>query len=195
MTEIDMSGTIVPKSDQMNADDLIIGPITIRVSKVSANPSSAEQPISIYYDGDQGKPYKPCKSMRRVLVTIWGNDGAAYPGRSMTLYRDPSVTWGGMAVGGIRISHMSDMAEPVTMALTATKQSRKPYRVLPLVIDPIDTYAKEFGRSIKTDGFAAWWAETEARRTELNIPQDRAAKMLGAATKRIEELKNANSGA
>ncbi len=37
-----------------------------------------------------------------------------------------------MAVGGIRISHMSDIAEPITMALTATKGSRKPFTVRPL---------------------------------------------------------------
>jgi len=37
-------------------------------------------------------------------------------------------------VGGIRISHMSHITEPVTLALTATKKVRKPFRVLPLVI-------------------------------------------------------------
>jgi len=46
------------------------------------------------------------------------------------------VTWGGMAVGGIRISHMSHMEGPVVLALTATKKARKPYKVLPLVIEP-----------------------------------------------------------
>lgn len=103
----DLSATIDPKSNQMNADDLIGGPKTITITRVSANQSSTEQPIAISYQGDNGKPYFPCKSMRRVLVSVWGKDGAAYAGRSLTLYRDPTVTWGGLAVGGIRISHMS----------------------------------------------------------------------------------------
>jgi hypothetical protein len=129
----DLSLTIAPKSDQLNADDLIAGPRTIRITKVSANPESAEQPVSIFYEGDGGKPYRPCKSMRRVLVHVWGKDGNSYPGRSLTLYRDPDVTFGGLAVGGIRISNMSHIKEPQVMALTATKKSRKPFKVLPLI--------------------------------------------------------------
>lgn len=125
----DLSLTITPKSDQLNADDLIAGPMTIRITKVTACPGSAEQPIAIYFDGDNGKPYKPCKSMRRVLVQVWGKDGMSYVGRRMTLYRDQNVMFGGVAVGGIRISHMSDIDSAVTLALTATRASRKPYTV------------------------------------------------------------------
>lgn len=131
----DLSQTITPKSDQLNADDLIAGPRTITITKVAGRPNSPEQPIAISFEGDAGKPYLPCKSMRRVLVHLWGNNGEAFVGRCMTLYRDPSVQFGGLAVGGIRISHMSDIDEPVTMALTATRQSRKPYTVRPLVAE------------------------------------------------------------
>lgn len=130
----DLRATIIPKSDQMNSDDLIGGPVTIKVANVSLL-KEAEQPIAINYEGDGGKPYKPCKSMRRVMVTAWGPDGNAYKGRSMILYRDPAVLWGGQQVGGIRISHMSDIKEPMTMALTATKQSRKPFTVRPLIME------------------------------------------------------------
>lgn len=100
---MDLSQTIIPKSDQLNADDLIGGTRTIRISSVSAG--NAEQPVVIHFDGDNGRPYKPGKSMRRVLVCLWGNDSAAYIGRRLTLYRDPSVKFGGEDVGGIRISH------------------------------------------------------------------------------------------
>ncbi|HRE42767.1 MAG TPA: hypothetical protein PKY87_02225 [Terricaulis sp.] len=129
----DLSKTIAPKSDQLNADDLIAGPVTIKITRVAASPNTADQPISIYFEGDDGKPYKPCKSMRRVLVHVWGSNGNAYAGRHMTLYRDPAVVFGGIQVGGIRISHMSDIDQAVTMALTATRASRKPYTVKPLV--------------------------------------------------------------
>jgi hypothetical protein len=127
----DMAQTIVPKSDQLNADDLIAGPRTITVTGVSIK-AGGEQPISIHYEGDEGKPYKACKSMCRVMVTAWGADSKKYVGRSMTLYRDPTVKWGGMEVGGIRISHMSDIDSKITMALTMTRASKKPYTVRPL---------------------------------------------------------------
>jgi hypothetical protein len=129
----DLSGTIAPKSDQLNADDLIVGPITIKVTKVELR--AGEQPIAISFEGDGGKPYMPGKSMRRVMVRLWGPDGNAYIGRSMTIFRDEKVRFGGMAVGGIRISHMTDIPETTTMALTETRASRKPFTVHPLVID------------------------------------------------------------
>ena len=129
---VDMSKTIIAKSDQLNADDLIGRSLTIRVSGISL--LAGEQPVGISYEGDEGKPYRPCKSMRRVLVGVWGNDGNAYVGRSMTLFRDDKVVFGGAEVGGTRISHMSDIDKPVTMSLTATKKSKKPFTVQPLAV-------------------------------------------------------------
>ena len=127
----DMKSVIIPRSDQLNSDDLITGPITVKITGVTIR-GGQEQPISVSYEGDGGKPYKPCKSMCRVMVTAWGADSKRYVGRSMKLYRDPKVKWAGMDVGGIRISHMTDIDESMTMALTATKGSRKPYTVNPL---------------------------------------------------------------
>jgi len=127
----DLSLTISPKSEQLNADDLIGRTMTIKVAKVSLR-GEPDQPIAINFEGDKGKPYLPCKSMRRVLVHVWGGDGNAYVGRRMSLYRDDKVQFGGAAVGGIRISHMSDIEAPVTMALTATRANRKPFTVKPL---------------------------------------------------------------
>ena len=131
----DMTVTIIPKSDQLNSDDLIAGPRTITVTKVVID-KGKEQPVDVYFEGDGGKPYRPGKSMRRVMVTVWGIEPSNYIGKSMTLYRDPEVTWGGMAVGGVRISHMSHMDQPMKIALTTTKKARKTYIVQPLVIEP-----------------------------------------------------------
>lgn len=132
---VDLSTTIIARSDQLNSDDLIAGPITIHITKMSANPSAPEQPISISYEGDNNKPFKPCKTCRRILVYAWGADGSKFAGRSMTLYRDATVKWGGFEVGGIRISHMSDIAKPLTMSLTTSKANRKPFTVQPLVMN------------------------------------------------------------
>ena len=127
----DMSPVIVPRSDQLNSDSLIAGPITIRISAVNIAPGT-EQPVAVSFDGDNGKPWKPCKSMARILVSAWGPDSSKYIGRSLTLYRDPKVKWGGLEVGGIRISHMSDIPNTLTLALTETRANRKPFTVQPL---------------------------------------------------------------
>jgi hypothetical protein len=73
--------------------------------------------------------------MGRVLAKCWGGP-ATWIGKSMTLYRDEKVTWAGMEVGGIRISHLSHIPEKITMALTASKNNRKPYEVKPLAVAP-----------------------------------------------------------
>jgi hypothetical protein len=125
---MNIAHTITPKSDQLNADDLITGSLTVKVTAVKGS-NEPQQPVSIHYEGDNGKPYKPCKSMRRVLVSAWGANGADYVGRSMTLYRDDSVVFGGIAVGGIRISHLSHIEKDLTLALTVSRASRKPYSV------------------------------------------------------------------
>lgn len=130
----DMSSAIVPKSDQINADDLIGRTMNITIREVQIK-GGQEQPVSMYFDGSD-KAFRPCKSMSRVLVAAWGADATKYIGRSLILYRDPTVKWGGMEVGGIRISHMSHLERAMTMALTATKGSRKPFVVKPLENSP-----------------------------------------------------------
>lgn len=176
----DMQSVIIPKSDQLNSDDLISGPITVKITGVTIK--SGEQPISIHYEGDNGKPYKACKSMCRVMVTAWGPDSKKYTGRSMTLYRDASVKWAGMEVGGIRISHMTDIDSALTMALTATKGSRKPYRVEPLKGEPTTDWAKAINDSATLEDLAKTWAlvphplkkqyeaAKDARKAELSRP-------------------------
>lgn len=127
-----MASVITPKSDQLNADDLIAGPMTITIEEVQIT-GGQEQPVSIFFQGSK-KAYRPCKSMCRVLVAAWGPDAKKYTGKSLTLFRDATVKWAGMEVGGIRISHMSHMEAPLSMALTASKGKRAAYIVRPLVM-------------------------------------------------------------
>ncbi len=131
---MDLSKTIIPKSDQLNADDLVGGSKTITIRKVSQG-SDETQPVNIYYFGDDNKPYKPCKSMRRLLVQLWGIDGAAFVGRSLTLFRDDSVMYAGVEVGGIRISHVTDITAPTKVLITTAKSNRRPVTVEPLVLN------------------------------------------------------------
>jgi hypothetical protein len=127
---MDLSQTIVPKSDQLNADDLIAGPITVTIAEVVAG--NAEQPVDVRLVEHPGRAYRPSKSMRRVLVSAWGQDGSTYTGRRITLYRNPDIMFGRDKVGGIEISHLSNIDKPLTVALTATRGKRKNFTVQPL---------------------------------------------------------------
>ena len=150
---MDITATLEAKSNQLNTDDLIAGPRTITVTKVSAG--SAEQPVAIGFDGDGGKPWYPCKSMRRVLVAAWGADASQYTGRRITLFRDPAVTYGGIQVGGIRISHLSGLDGPLSIALTDTRQKRAPYREQPLAAPPgVEQLVADAERACRTAGLS-----------------------------------------
>lgn len=127
---IDMSRFVEAKSDQLNADDLIGAPRTITVRKVTGN--DGDQPVSIWFEGDNNKPFKPCKTMRRVLLAIWGRNASDYVGRSMTIYRDDAVTFGGLNVGGIRISHMSHIDKKTVVVVMKTKGKKAGIEVKPL---------------------------------------------------------------
>lgn len=123
----DMSQVIIPRSDQINAEDFIAGPATFIIEGVAISPGT-EQPVNIKLVGEP-RVWRPCKSMSRVLVAAWGPDANVYVGRSVTLYRDPKVKWGGLEVGGIRISHLSHIERDMVMSLTATKGKRAPHKV------------------------------------------------------------------
>jgi hypothetical protein len=192
---VNMAAFTAPKSDQLNADDLIAGTRTITVTGVRANEGSPEQPVSISFEGDDGKPYKPCKSMRRVMVHVWGPDAKTYIGRAMTLYCDPNVQFGGMKVGGIRISHMSHMEKPQTMALTTTRSKRAPYVVQPLIArSPADEGAELIAAYEKCADQAqfseleqkrlAAWQRLAGARLQVKAASD-------AARKRIEDAAEA----
>ncbi len=132
-----MTESIAPRSDQMNAEDLLSGPRTFTIREVSKG-ASAEQPIDVHLvEFPDGRPFKPSKTVRRIMVAAWGPDASAYAGRRMTLYRDPAVKFGGMDVGGIRVSHMSHLDKPLSIALAVTKGKRAMYLVKPLPAEPV----------------------------------------------------------
>lgn len=133
---MDLSTTIEPKSDQQNFDDYIAGPRTVTVERVRVLGKGAEQPVEIHLVEYPGRPYKPSKTMRRVLVGAWTKDGDLYPGRKMTLYGDPDVKFAGEKVGGIKISHLSHIDGPRTFSLTESKGHRATHVVYPLTDTP-----------------------------------------------------------
>lgn len=129
---MDMTEFIAPNSAQLNADDLLTGPMTVTITEVTQG--NAEQPVNVNTVETPGRPYKPSKSMRRVMVAAWGKDASAYAGRRLTLYCNPEIKFGGAKVGGIEISHMSDIDGDLKVSLTATRGKKKLHTVKPLAV-------------------------------------------------------------
>jgi len=127
----DLSSTVIAKSDQLNADELI-DPIIITVTRVD-KVSAKDQPVHIHSNGLQ--PYKPCLTMRRMLIAAWGKYKDEWVGRSMIVFCDPEVMWAGKEQGGIRVSHVSNIEGPVSKMLAVTRGRKKLFTLLPLEID------------------------------------------------------------
>jgi hypothetical protein len=148
MTELNnLRETIVPKSDRINADDFLAGPETVTITAVRRG--DADSPVAVHLEGR--KPWFPCKSMRRVLITAFGDCGADWVGKSATLFCDPAVRFGGVAVGGIRIAALSHIENDLAISLTTTRGKRSPYTVKKLEVVMYD--AQKFA-----DNLAAWLA-------------------------------------
>lgn len=131
---MDISDTVAPKSDQLNAEDLLAGERTFTITEVRVT-DSPEQPVSVYLaEFPSNRPWKPSKTSRRVLIMGWGNESKAYAGHRITLYRDPEIKFGGDKVGGIKIRAMSHLPgnKRMAVALTVTRGKRAPYVVEPL---------------------------------------------------------------
>lgn len=182
---MNLSESIVPKSDQLNAEDLLAGPRTVTIEKVTAGTS--EQPVNVHLVETPGRPYRPSKTMRRVMVACWGSDAALYVGRRMTLYRDPAVKFGGMAVGGIKISHLSNIDKRTTLALTETRGKRAPHVVEPLPDAPAPTPSVDWQAEIKAcsgdqDALRALWTRAKDAKADPAVAHAIRAAITAAQT-------------
>lgn len=172
---LDLSKAAEPRSDQQNYDDYIAGPRVVTIAAVKSG--SAEQPVELHLVEYPGKPYKPGKSMVRVLMAAWGKDASQFVGRRMRLYGDPTIRFGKAEVGGIRISHLSHLPGPQRINLTVTRGKREPFQVLPLeeeaaVVEPPEGWAEDVAACDSVDEItefyemardAGWWSPVVAQ--------------------------------
>ena len=152
---MDISETLAPNSDQLDAIDLVAGPRTFTITRVSKG--DAEQPVNIHL-AEFPRVWRPGKSMRRVLAGCWGTDASGWAGRRVTLYCDPDVMFGKDKVGGTRISHLSHIDKPKSIPLLVSRGKSATFKVQPL---------PDLSPAEKVDALKAEW--------KLADPERRAA--------------------
>lgn len=185
----DLRSTIIPKSDQLNSEQLLGGPMIITVSDVRVG-SGDEQPVSVFYARDPQRPFKPCKTMRKLLIHAWGSDGTQWIGKSMELFNEPTIKFGGEVVGGIRISRMSGInPKGIEVSLTQTRGRKTLHKVMPLKASAELTAALEaIEAATGKDSLKKARALAEA----LESPAD-IESAVAAYKRRVESLKAAAS--
>ncbi len=129
---IDLTPHTQADSDTIVAADLAAGPKTILITNVTVI-SKDKKGIEIHYEGMDGKPYRPCKSMLRVLCELWEtNNGEEFIGRGITLYREPNCLYQGQLTPGIRICAMSHIPKAVTVLVPEKRGKANKYEIAPL---------------------------------------------------------------
>jgi hypothetical protein len=201
---------LAPRSDQLNADDLIPGPRTIKITGARiVEGDRGGKRVTIHYEGENGKPWKACKTMGRAMVMVWGivddedeaKISAQFAGKSVTIYRDPKVDFGNeKGIGGIRISHMSHIDGPRTVKLTVSQGKKSQFvfqpltaevRQLPGATDDLGAWAHKFienvGKAPDLDRLNAYAEKAQARLDALAtaIPEAHEACMSALNNKRV----------
>ena len=192
MTDIDLAPLTAAKVDRVTADGLIAGPRTITITNVEAEVYEGKQIASLSFAGDDRMPFKPCKTMLRLIAAVWGPRTSQWVGRSMTLYRDPKVTFGADTPGGVRISHMSHMERDAEVILTLKKGKKGVVKVKPLATQQRQAPAPEqhdatTGELPPIDKAAQW---ADATLAAIAATADRAAlaELQQASQKALAKL-------
>ena len=170
---------LAPKADQLNAEDFRSGPQVVTIRSVTVTPTAKERPITVYLEGGF-RPWKPCKTTGRAMLRAWGLEDK-WIGKSVRLYCEPSVTWGGKPEGGIRILAMSDMKEPLIGYYQETKKTKVEIRIevlQPSEYAPVDRLAR--ARQLAKDARSRNWTKDQI-----------GAAMRG---KQIEDMTDAELG-
>lgn len=132
MTELNIAPFIEAESDRIVGDDLIAGPRTFTVSKVSGVIDEKKKKRLVLQLDGANKPFIPCKGMARLLGHFWGADAAKWVGRVLTLYRDPDVRFGADTTGGVRVCAVSDIDRTEKVPIRTSQKSVKTYEVKPV---------------------------------------------------------------
>lgn len=165
---MNLSQAVIARSDQLNADDLVSGPRTFTVAGVRRG--DAEQPVAIELTEFPGRPFKPSKTVLRILAHAWGEETDDWPqGARFTLYRDEKVKWAGQEIGGIRVSHMSHLDKPIKIALAESKGKKTLHTVLPLPDapkPPPEPTAEEVAACTDVAALGAMWKRSGPERRQ-----------------------------
>jgi hypothetical protein len=173
----DISDTLAPNSDQLDAVELVGGPRTFTIARV--NVTKAEQPVDVHL-AEFPRPWRPGKSMRRVLAACWGAEASAWVGRRVTLYCDPDVIFGKDKVGGTRISHLSHIDAEKRIPLLVSRGKSAIFTVKPLVEAAAPTEA-DVAASTDPDQLRAWWKPNTHLRTAIEARVKELQTDTGAA--------------
>lgn len=126
---VDISDTLLVKSDRICADDLLAGDLIITVTKADKFTEDTKKRIKIWNDVFPDKCYIPTTGMARAIAMKWGKDSDNWIGKQLQLYREPTVIYAQKEVGGVEVRNMSHIPESFTFMLKVSKYKSRPHTI------------------------------------------------------------------
>ena len=181
----DVGFALEAKSDQLNAVDIMGVEPVIRIREVKVR--QGDQPVSVYFDGDHGRPWKPSKGMLRILAGAWGRDSSAWVGKYAQVYFEPSVKYAGKEVGGIRIRALSDIDQRgLSFALRINQKQTEPYHVPLLQVQSNEYPADKFAKALPV--MAEKMKNGEMTLQQVIAQCQKTGQLSGEQLKQLEEV-------
>lgn len=181
----DVSFALEAKSDQLNSVDIMGAEPVIRIREVKVR--QGDQPVSVYFDGDNNRPWKPSKGMLRVLAGAWGRDSSAWVGKYAQLYFEHTVKYAGKEVGGIRIRALSDIDQRgLSFALRINQKQTEPYHVPLLQVQSNEYPADRFEKALPV--MAEKMKAGEMTLQQIIAQCQKTGQLSAEQLKRLEEV-------
>lgn len=174
---MDLTTALAPKTDQIDATDLIGNdPQIFTITAVSENGSELadQQPVNIRL-AETKLYYRPSKGMLRVLADNWGKDVAKWVGRQVELYGDPNVYFGKEKRGGTRISRLSHIDGSKTTLINPRGGKGAHFTVKPLPAAP----TPDPNAALIAELRAEWTTADDERKASI---QSEVATLTGGAS-------------
>ncbi|HJX77305.1 hypothetical protein [Glutamicibacter sp.] len=124
---MDISKTLLAKSDRLNAADLSGAPIVATIENVRQGDGT--KPVIIDLVGMNGRPWIPSLGMRRIIAKAWGTETNDWIGRLVKLVNNPEVVYAGQAVGGVEIIALSHIEKAFTVPKRVSQKKTVPHHV------------------------------------------------------------------
>jgi hypothetical protein len=112
------------ESDVIRYVDLDGKEYTLRIAaikrgKVVGTGGKSTGKAMISFEGRE-KPLAAGTAVLSQIAALYGNDTKAWVGKAVTIYGDPTIKYGGQAVGGVRVK--APVGEPITAPAKAAAQ-------------------------------------------------------------------------
>lgn len=198
--------TLVAKSDQLNAADLIGGEKLLKITSVDVKSASD---VWVHYDGENGRPWKTSLTARRILARLWTEESDNWIGHTVAVHCDPTVVYAGEEVGGIR-PHAATGIDSERVIKLKERRGPKPktFKIVPLRLDSspqakptriefsMETYARAIEKIIsesethdelqtRFDRMSDW------RKQAAQTDRERATELRERVNARLVELADA----